>query len=68
VTDGGVDGSEEEIPSRAAVVKARQKRERIRDMGGYIPLENTSFAKELDSDEINSRLVRDEEEDPEPGL
>ncbi|ELR11247.1 GCrich sequence DNA-binding factor-like protein [Acanthamoeba castellanii str. Neff] len=66
--DDIVGGGEEEIPSRAAVVQARQRRERIRDLGGFIPLEETSFAKELDSDEVNSRLVRDEEEDPEPDI
>lgn len=58
---------DEEIPTRADVVRARQRRERLREMGGIIPLEDTSFTKELDSEETNSRLVRDEEEDPEPG-
>lgn len=55
------------IPSRAAVLQARQRRERIREMGGFVPLEETSYTKELDSDELDSRLVRDEEEDAEPG-
>lgn len=66
-TGSGRVNDQEDIPSHAEVVRARQRRERMREMTGIIPLEDTSFSKELDTDEINSRLVRDDEEDPEPG-
>jgi len=62
-----VDDDEEEIPSRTEISKARIRRERIRELGQFVPLEETSYSTELDPEELHSRLVREGEEDPEPG-
>jgi len=63
-----VDDDEEEIPSRTEISKARIRRERIRELGQFVPLEETSYSTELDPEELHSRLVREGEEDPEPEI
>ncbi len=58
---------EPDLPSKEQILRARAKRQRMRDLGEFIPIEETSSLEaDADTDEsLHSRLVREEELDRE---
>lgn len=55
------------FPNQEAILRARARRERMRQLNDYIPLEDTTQDLQVSSPSVQSRLVREEEEDADVG-